>query len=105
MCLMLSLRLQLGDFLTFREPSGGTAIWVRTRSTRMMVQWARAAPDRGVFDVGGAFTLNGAPAPGARRGFACLTEDELGRAVKALAAAASFVRSHSESRAGLRGNS
>ena len=75
---------------------GRTAIWVRTRSTRMMVQWARAARDRGVvFDAGGAFTLNGAPAPGARLGFACLTEDEIGRAVKALAAAASFVRSRS----------
>ena len=61
-----------------------------------MVQWARAARDRGVvFDAGGAFTLNGAPAPGARLGFACLTEDEIGRAVKALAAAASFVRSRS----------
>jgi DNA-binding transcriptional MocR family regulator len=61
----------------------------------MMVQWERAARDRGVvFDAGGAFTLRGAPA-GARLGFACLTEDELSRAVKALAAAASFVRSHS----------
>jgi GntR family transcriptional regulator / MocR family aminotransferase len=103
--LATALRQQLGDFLTFREPSGGTAIWVRTRSTRMMVQWARAARDRGVvFDAGGAFTLNGAPAPGARLGFACLTEDEMGRAVKALAAAASFVRSRSYPGAGLRGH-
>jgi GntR family transcriptional regulator/MocR family aminotransferase len=89
-----ALRQALGDFVTFREPSGGTAIWVRTRSARLMIQWARAARDRGVlFDAGGAFTLNAAPAPGARLGFACLTDDELGRAVKALAAAASFVRS------------
>jgi GntR family transcriptional regulator/MocR family aminotransferase len=92
--LAAALRQQLGDFLTFREPSGGTAIWVRTRSTRLMVQWARAARDRGVvFDAGGAFTLDGAPARGARLGFACLTEDEMSRAVKALAAAASSVRS------------
>ena len=89
--LAAALRQQLGHFLTFREPSGGTAIWVRTRSARAMVQWARAARDGGVvFDAGDAFTLNGAPAPGARLGFACLTEDEIGRAVKALAAAASF---------------
>jgi GntR family transcriptional regulator / MocR family aminotransferase len=89
-----ALRQQLGDFLTFREPSGGTAIWVRTRSTRTMVQWARAARERGVvFDADSAFMLNGAPASGARLGFACLTEDELGRAVKALAAAASSVHS------------
>jgi GntR family transcriptional regulator/MocR family aminotransferase len=89
--LAAALRRELGDFLTFREPSGGTAIWVRARSTRMMVQWARAARDRGVaFDAGGAFTLNGAPAPGARLGFACLTEGELGNAVKVLAAAARY---------------
>jgi GntR family transcriptional regulator / MocR family aminotransferase len=92
--LAAALRQQLGDFLTFREPSGGTAIWVRTRSTRRMVQWARAARDRGVvFDAGGTFALDGAPGSGARLGFACLTEDELGRAVQALAAAASFIAS------------
>ena len=90
--LAAALRQALGDFVTFREPSGGTAIWVRTRSARLMTQWARAARDRGVvFDSGGAFTLNAAPAPGARLGFASLTEDELGRAVKALAAAARSV--------------
>jgi GntR family transcriptional regulator / MocR family aminotransferase len=101
--LAAALRQELGDFVTFREPSGGTAIWVRTRSTRLMVEWARAARDRGVaFDAGGAFMLNGAPAPGARLGFAGLTEDELSRAVKALAAAASFVRSRSYSGAGRR---
>ena len=94
--LVAALRQQVGDFLTFHEPSGGTAIWVRTRSTRTMVQWARAARDRGVaFDAGGAFTLNGTPAAGARLGFASLTEDELSRAVKALATAASLVRSRS----------
>jgi GntR family transcriptional regulator/MocR family aminotransferase len=99
-----ALRQELGDFVTFREPSGGTAIWVRTRSTQMMVQWARAARDRGVvFDADGAFTLNGAAAPGARLGFACLTEGELGRAIKALAAAAASVRSRSHSGAGLQG--
>jgi GntR family transcriptional regulator/MocR family aminotransferase len=98
-----ALREQIGDFLTFHKPSGGTAIWVRTRSTRLMVQWARAALDRGVaFDTGRMFTLNGAPAPGARLGFACLTEDEIGLAVKALAAAASVVRSRARIRA-LRG--
>jgi GntR family transcriptional regulator/MocR family aminotransferase len=103
--LAAALRQHLGDFLTFREPSGGTAIWVRTRSNRMMGQWVRAARDHGVvFDAGGAFTLNGAPAPGARLGFACLTEDEIGRAVRALTAAASVVLSRSQSGAGLRGH-
>src|SRR5262245_45348917 len=50
-----------------------------------MIEWVRAARERGVvFDAGGTFTLDGAPAPGARLGFGCLTEDELSRAVKAL---------------------
>jgi GntR family transcriptional regulator/MocR family aminotransferase len=90
--LATALRQQLGDFLTFHEPSGGTAIWVRTRSARTMAQWARAARDRGVlFDAGAAFALEGAAISGARLGFACLTDDELGRAVRGLAAAADSV--------------
>jgi DNA-binding transcriptional MocR family regulator len=57
-----------------------------------MAQWARAARDRGVlFDAGAAFALEGAAISGARLGFACLTDDELGRAVRGLAAAADSV--------------
>jgi len=88
-----ALRVQLGDFLTFRQPSGGTAIWVRTRSAQVMARWARAARDRGVlFDAGPAFTWTGAPVPGARLGFANLTEEELERAVQVLAAAAGSLK-------------
>ena len=88
-----ALRARLGDFLTFRDPSGGTAIWVRTRDAGNMTRWARAARDAGVvFDAGGAFTLNGLPAPGARLGFACLTDEELRLAVNRLVTATSRAR-------------
>jgi GntR family transcriptional regulator / MocR family aminotransferase len=91
--LATALRRHLGNFLTFREPSGGTAIWVRIRNARLMAEWARAARDRGVlFDAGPAFTVSGRSVAGARLGFASLTEEELERAVRALAAAAKSVR-------------
>jgi GntR family transcriptional regulator/MocR family aminotransferase len=91
--LATALRRHLGDFVAFRQPSGGTAIWVRTRSARIMAAWTRAARELGVFfDAGPAFTLTGSPVPGARLGFASLTEDELERAVRALAAAANAMR-------------
>jgi GntR family transcriptional regulator / MocR family aminotransferase len=35
-----ALRSQLGDFVSFRAPSGGTAIWVRTRDAQMMARRA-----------------------------------------------------------------
>jgi GntR family transcriptional regulator/MocR family aminotransferase len=91
--LSVALRRHLGGFLTFRNPSGGTAIWVRTRDASTTTEWADAARHDGViFDEGSAFTLNGAPASGARLGFACLTDDELTQAVQRLAAAAARVR-------------
>jgi GntR family transcriptional regulator/MocR family aminotransferase len=87
------LRQRLGDFLAFRRPEGGTAIWVRIRAAHVMAEWTRAARDRGVlFDAGYAFTVRGGPVAGARLGFASLTEEELERAVRALAAAARSLR-------------
>jgi GntR family transcriptional regulator/MocR family aminotransferase len=88
-----ALRRQLGEFVAFREPSGGTAIWVRVRSARMMAQWARNAHERGVsFETAQAFTLTGKPPAAARFGFACLTEAEIERAVQNLAVAAHRIR-------------
>jgi GntR family transcriptional regulator / MocR family aminotransferase len=88
-----ALRRHLGDFVTFSEPSGGTAIWVRVRSARIMAQWARASRERGVsFETGPAFTLTGKSPPAARVGFACLSEVEIERAVQILAVAARRVR-------------
>lgn len=91
--LATALRRQLGDFLTFRTPSGGTALWVRTRDARAMTAWHASAQEGGVaFDAGSAFTLDGAPSAGARLGFACLTDDELAQGVHRLAAAAARVK-------------
>jgi GntR family transcriptional regulator/MocR family aminotransferase len=87
--LATALRRQLGGFLTFREPCGGTAIWVHTRSARAMNQWARAARAGGVaFDAASSFTLAGTRLAAARLGFACLNEAEIARAVHALSEAA-----------------
>jgi GntR family transcriptional regulator / MocR family aminotransferase len=97
--LAAALRQQLGDFLRFHEPPGGTAIWVRTRSPRTMAQWARMARDRNVvFDAASDFSLAGTPVAGARLGFAALTEPELAEAVAALAVAARRVQSHGSPR-------
>jgi GntR family transcriptional regulator/MocR family aminotransferase len=83
------MRSRLGDFVAFREPSGGTAIWVQTKSAQMMMRWAQAARARGVFfDTGTAFTLNQTPTSGARLGFACLNDREIKEAVRRLAAGA-----------------
>jgi GntR family transcriptional regulator/MocR family aminotransferase len=91
--LTTALRRQLGHFLAFQPPAGGTAIWVRTRSSQTMAKWTRAARDRGVlFDAGAAFTFTDIPLAGARLGFASLSEGELERAVRALAAAANSLR-------------
>ena len=88
--IVAALRKHLAGFLRFQEPSGGTAIWVRTRDARTMVRWSRAAREHGViFEPPGTFTLDGTPEAGTRLGFAPLDEDEIGQAVKRLAAATS----------------
>jgi GntR family transcriptional regulator/MocR family aminotransferase len=82
------LRTQLSDFVTFRKPRGGTAIWVRTRDADTMTRWVEAARLTGVaFDTGAPFTLPNATVAGARLGFACLNDHELREAARRLAAA------------------
>jgi GntR family transcriptional regulator/MocR family aminotransferase len=91
--LAAALRTQLSGFLTFRKPSGGTAIWVRTRDARTMTRWAQAARGAGVaFDAGADFTVSGTAASHARLGFACLNDNELREATRRLATAAARVR-------------
>jgi hypothetical protein len=46
--LAAALRTELGRFLTFREPSGGTAIWVRTRDARTMTRLVHIPTRRAV---------------------------------------------------------
>ena len=81
---------QLGNSVTFRVPSGGTAIWVKTRDARTMMRWCKASRARGVaFDSPTEYSLNGTPGAGARLGFASLSDAELRQAVVRLAAALS----------------
>ena len=91
--LAAALRTQLGHFLTFRKPAGGTAIWVRAQDARTMTRWAHAARGAGVaFDSGAAFMMNGTATSNARLGFACLNDHELREAATRLATAAARVR-------------
>jgi GntR family transcriptional regulator/MocR family aminotransferase len=84
---------QFGDFLTFRIPSGGTAIWVRTKDARTMMRWSEASRRNGVaFDPPTEYSLSGTPAAGARLGFASVTEDQLRQAVNRLASAATVTQ-------------
>jgi GntR family transcriptional regulator/MocR family aminotransferase len=86
--LVSELRAQLAGFLTFDRPSGGTAIWVRLHDPRTLKPWINAARRVGVvFDAGDSFTLGDA-VPGARLGFASLSENELRTAASRLALAA-----------------
>lgn len=86
--LATALRERLGGFLSFVPPSGGTAIWVATRDAATTVRWAETAQRLGVIiEPGSGFTLHGQASPGARLGFACLTEDELRIAAHRLARA------------------
>jgi DNA-binding transcriptional MocR family regulator len=70
------------------KPSGGTAIWVTTADVSTTARWAARARRLGVIlGQGRAFTLQGRSSAGARLGFADLTEDEIGTAVRRLVAA------------------
>lgn len=87
------LRVKLSGFLTFCQPSGGTAIWVRLRDPRTLSPWVDAARRAGVvFDAGDSFAVRDV-VPGARLGFAALSENELRSAASRLALAAQEARS------------
>jgi GntR family transcriptional regulator/MocR family aminotransferase len=91
--LVSALRRQLGDFVTFHVPSGGTAIWVRTNTAHTMARWSDASRATGAaFDPPTDYSFRPAQAAGARLGFASLTEDELRQAVARLATAATLIQ-------------
>jgi GntR family transcriptional regulator/MocR family aminotransferase len=84
-----ALRAALPPAFAWTLPSGGTALWVRTRDARTAVRWTKRARELGAhFEDGRAFTLDGAPLAGARLGFACLSDPEMMEAVRRVAAAA-----------------
>lgn len=84
-----ALRAELGRFVSFSVPAGGTAVWVRTRSAAVAMRWARRGRAAGVlFEDGRSYTVDGAPLAGARLGFASLDADDLKVAIRRLAHAA-----------------
>lgn len=81
------LREHLSDAVDFDLPAGGMAIWARVRAGVDLSGWSAAALQRGVWLMPpSAMTVEGAPPPGLRLGFARLERAALARAVEALRA-------------------
>jgi GntR family transcriptional regulator/MocR family aminotransferase len=77
-----------GARLSFREPAGGTALWVRTAPTIDVAAWAKRALEKGVsIQPGQEFAFDGRARPYLRLGFAQLDADELREAVRRMASA------------------
>ncbi|HEX2454025.1 MAG TPA: PLP-dependent aminotransferase family protein [Vicinamibacterales bacterium] len=91
--ILASALRQLGDFVRYRVPSGGTAIWVKTKDSQTMMRWSEASrANRVAFDPPSDYNVSPIQATGARLGFASLTEDELRQAVNRLASAATVTQ-------------
>jgi len=83
-----ALRRELGAAISFVPPAGGMALWARVDGDVDVDAWAERALARGVaFYPGRRFAFDGRRRPFARLGFAALSEDELGEAVRRMAAA------------------
>jgi GntR family transcriptional regulator/MocR family aminotransferase len=87
--LVSELRRQLGGALSFREPSGGMALWARITARGVCSDdWAKRALERKVLvHPGRRFRFDGREAPFLRLGFAPVNVDEIRLAVGRLAAA------------------
>jgi len=83
------LRSQLGGALSFREPSGGMALWAKLTVRGVSSEdWAARARERKVLvQPGRRFRFDGRDAPFLRLGFAPVTVEEIKVAVQRLAAA------------------
>jgi GntR family transcriptional regulator/MocR family aminotransferase len=83
------LRSHLGGALSFREPSGGMALWVKVTARGVSTEeWVARAWERKVLVQGGRrFRFDGREAPFMRLGFAPVTVEEIKIAVQRLAAA------------------
>jgi GntR family transcriptional regulator / MocR family aminotransferase len=83
-----ALRRDLGGVLSFTLPAGGMALWARVDPSVDPDAWADRALAKGVaFYPGRRFSFDGRRRPFVRLGFAALDEEELGEAVKRMAAA------------------
>ncbi len=86
--LSAALRRQLDGAVEVAPPSGGLALWVRTRAGLDVDRWARAALRRGVvFQPGRRFAFDDEPVPGLRMGFSGADDADLVEAAGRLRAA------------------
>lgn len=84
-----ALREHLADTLDWEVPAGGMAIWTTRRDGQATDAWAARALALGVsVSAGSRFTLDGAPTPHLRLGFAALDEREIHLATRRLASVA-----------------
>lgn len=73
-----ALSEHLGAALTFDPPTGGLALWARTREGLDVDAWARRGLERGVsFQAGRQFAFDGGAVPGLRIGFSNYGDAEL----------------------------
>jgi GntR family transcriptional regulator/MocR family aminotransferase len=86
--LAAALQEKLGSALSFELPCGGMALWARVAEEVDPEAWADRALSRGVgFYAGRRYAFDGRKRPFVRLGFAALDEEELGEAVRRMAAA------------------
>ena len=86
--LAAALRAELAGALDFHPPPGGMAMWCRIAGGIDAEAWAARALAGGVaVQPGRQFAFDGRPRPFLRRGFGRHDEEELGEAVRRLAAA------------------
>lgn len=87
-----ALRARLGDTLQFTPPSGGMALWCRTRAIDPAA-WSRAAQARGVeFQIGRRFAFDARNIPYVRLGYAGLDERGLTEAATRMQTALADLR-------------
>ncbi|SHM19594.1 PLP-dependent aminotransferase family protein [Mucilaginibacter sp. OK098] len=79
------LQEKLGDKISFRQPYGGLAIWVKFNVQNNIEQLIKKAAASGLYFISSIYVNEGDPNHnGLRFGFASLTEDEIERAVDIL---------------------
>jgi len=77
---------QLARAVSYRRPAGGLALWVSVAPEIDIERWHERASAKGVhFQTARHFTMDGAPAPFARLGYAMLNERELTTAIRRMA--------------------
>jgi GntR family transcriptional regulator/MocR family aminotransferase len=86
--LCAALRRELSGAISVEPPSGGLALWVRTRDGVDVDAWAARALERGVaFQAGRRFAFDGGPVAGLRLGFSNYPEPELEEVARRMGAA------------------